>query len=305
MRRYRLPPLDLLEAFEAAARHLSFTRAADELALTQSAVSRQIAALEDSLGVSLFQRLHRALRLTEQGELLARTVGGVLVQLQGATEQLQQISRQKTVIVTTTPGFAGLWLIPRLSSFTARHPGVDVRISASFTLVKLERDGVDIAIRYCASATAGPQAAKLFGEVMTPVCSPSLRRQPGKPLKKPEDLRHHTLLYTDNTTHAPLYDWAMWMRAMQLDVKPAAALYFSDYDQMMNAAVRGQGIALGRLPLVDQLVRERKLVTPFSQSVASPMGYHLLRSETSAHKPEVSDFCAWLMDEAAREETAR
>ncbi|WOB10436.1 transcriptional regulator GcvA [Piscinibacter gummiphilus] len=300
MRRYRLPPLDLLEAFEAAARHLSFTRAADELALTQSAVSRQIAALEESLGVPLFQRMHRALRLTESGELFARTATGVLMQLQGATEQLRHIERQKTVVVTTTPGFAGLWLIPRLSSFTARYPGVDVRISASFTLVKLEREGVDIAIRYCASAVAGPQAVKLFGEVMTPVCSPALRRTPGKPLKKPEDLRHHTLLYTEQSHSAPLYDWSMWLRAMQLDIKPAAALYFSDYDQMVSAALRGQGVALGRLPLVDQLVRERKLVTPFNQSVASPMGYHLLRSETSADKPEVSDFSAWLMEEAAR-----
>lgn len=300
MRRYRLPPLDLLEAFEAAARHLSFTRAADELALTQSAVSRQIAALEESLGVPLFQRMHRALRLTEAGELFARTATGVLMQLQGATEQLRHIERQKTVVVTTTPGFAGLWLIPRLSLFTARHPGVDVRISASFTLVKLEREGVDIAIRYCASAVAGPQAVKLFGEVMTPVCSPALRRTPGKPLKKPEDLRHHTLLYTEQSHSAPLYDWSMWLRAMQLDIKPAAALYFSDYDQMVSAALRGQGVALGRLPLVDQLVKERKLVTPFSQSVASPMGYHLLRSESSVDKPEVSDFSAWLMEEAAR-----
>lgn len=300
MRRYRLPPLDLLEAFEAAARHLSFTRAADELALTQSAVSRQIAALEESLGVQLFQRMHRALRLTESGELFARTASAVLTQLQGATEQLRQIERQKTVVVTTTPGFAGLWLIPRLSSFTARYPGVDVRISASFTLVKLEREGFDIAIRYCASAAAGPQAVKLFGEVMTPVCSPALRRTPGKPLKKPEDLRHHTLLYTEQSHSAPLYDWSMWLRAMQLDIKPAAALYFSDYDQMVSAALRGQGVALGRLPLVEQLVRERKLVTPFSQSVASPMGYHLLRSANSADKPEVSDFSAWLMEEAAR-----
>ncbi len=305
MRRYRLPPLDLLEAFEAAARHLSFTRAADELSLTQSAVSRQIAALEESLGVPLFQRMHRALRLTESGELFARTAGAVLMQLQAASEQLHQIERQKTGVVTTTPGFAGLWLIPRLSSFTTRHPGVDVRISASFTLVKLEREGVDVAIRYCASASAGPQAVKLFGEVMTPVCSPALRRMPGKPLKSPDDLRHHTLLYTEHSNHAPLYDWGMWLRAMQLDIKPAASLHFSDYDQMVSAALRGQGVALGRLPLVDQLVRERKLVKPFKQSVVSPMGYHLLRSEGSAHKPEVGDFIAWMLEEAAQEDAAR
>ncbi|MBX3618507.1 MAG: transcriptional regulator GcvA [Rhizobacter sp.] len=300
MKRYRLPPLDLLEAFEAAARHLSFTRAAEELSLTQSAVSRQIAALEDGLGVPLFQRLHRSLRLTDAGQQLQLTATAVLQQLHGVTEQLRQTQRQKTVVVTTTPGFAGLWLIPRLSSFTARHPDVDVRISASFTLVNLERDGVDLAVRYCGTATAGAAAVKLFGEVMTPVCSPSLRRLPGKPLKRPDDLRHHTLLHADSQHSAPLHDWSMWLRAMQVEtLRPAASLHFSDYDQMMNAAVRGQGVAIGRFPLIEQLIRERKLVTPFGQGMASPMGYHLLRSPASLHKPEVGDFSAWLLEEAA------
>lgn len=300
MRRYRLPPLDLLESFEAAARHLSFTRAADELALTQSAVSRQIAALEDRLGVALFQRLHRALRLTEPGVQLLQVTQSVLQQLQHASEQLRQTRAQKTVVVTTTPGFAGLWLIPRLSDFTTRHPDVDVRISASLSLVHLEREGVDLAARYCAVASAGPDAIKLFGEEMTPVCSPSLRKLPGKPLKRPEDLRHHTLLSADAMHAGPLYDWALWLRAMQLDpLKAAGTLHFSDYDQMMNAAVRGQGVALGRFPLVDQLVREGRLVIPFSQKVASPLGYHLLRSQASAHKPEVDAFAAWLLEQAA------
>src|SRR5687767_13225836 len=128
MRRYRLAPLDLLEAFKAAARHLSFTRAADELSLTQSAVSRQIAALEERLAVPLFQRLHRALRLTDAGQELHATASSVLQQLHTVTEQLRQDKRKKTVVVTTTPGFAGLWLIPRLTEFTALYPDVDVRI---------------------------------------------------------------------------------------------------------------------------------------------------------------------------------
>jgi LysR family glycine cleavage system transcriptional activator len=300
MKRYRLPPLDLLEAFESAARHLSFTRAAEELSLTQSAVSRQIAALEDRLGVPLFRRLHRALRLTEAGQALQTTVTSALQQLQLVTEQLRQEKRQKAVVVTTTPGFAGLWLIPRLSDFTARHPGVDVRISAGLNLVHLERDGVDVAVRYTATANVGPDAVKLFGEVMTPVCSPALRKKTDTPLKRPEDLKHHTLLYADASSHQPLYDWALWLRAMSLEqLKPASSLHFSDYDQMVNAALRGQGVALGRLPLIDQLLKERKLVAPFSDRLASPMGYHLLRSRASAQKPEVEDFCAWLMAEAA------
>ncbi len=300
MRRYQLPPLDLLEAFEAAARHLSFTRAADELSLTQSAVSRQIAALEERLNVPLFQRLHRALRLTEAGRQLQATAGSVLQQLHSVTAQLRQLQRQKTVLVTTTPGFAGLWLIPRLSAFTAAHADVDVRISVSFSLVNLERDGVDLAIRYGPTAAANPHAVPLFGEVMTPVCSPALRRQAGKPLKRPEDLQHHTLLHGAHD-NAQLPDWSLWLRAMQIEhLKPAGAMHFSDYDQMMNAAVRGQGVALGRFPLTQGLVLERKLVAPFSQKLASPMGYHLLRSAASADKPEVSDFAAWLLGEAGR-----
>jgi LysR family glycine cleavage system transcriptional activator len=300
VRRYQLPPLDLLEAFEAAARHLSFTRAADELSLTQSAVSRQIAALEERLNVPLFQRLHRALRLTEAGRQLQATAGSVLQQLHSVTAQLRQLQRQKTVLVTTTPGFAGLWLIPRLSAFTAAHADVDVRISVSFSLVNLERDGVDLAIRYGPTASANPHAVRLFGEVMTPVCSPALRRQAGKPLKRPEDLQHHTLLHGAHD-NAQLPDWSLWLRAMQIEhLKPAGAMHFSDYDQMMNAAVRGQGVALGRFPLTQGLVLERKLVAPFSQKLASPMGYHLLRSAASADKPEVSDFAAWLLGEAGR-----
>ena len=302
MRRYQLPPLDLLEAFEAAARHLSFTRAADELSLTQSAVSRQIAALEERLSVPLFHRLHRALRLTDAGQQLLVTASAVLQQLHSVTEQLRAVKRQKTVVVTTTPGFAGLWLIPRLSSFTAAHPDVDVRISASLNVVNIERDGVDLAVRYCSATSVGPRAMKLFGEVMTPVCSPALRKLPSKPLKRPEDLQHHTLLHADGHGHsAQLHDWSLWLRAMHIEtLKPAGSLHFSDYDQMTNAAVRGQGVALGRFPLIERLIKERKLVAPFGQSLASPMGYHLLKSEASAHKPEVHDFAAWLLDEAAR-----
>ena len=300
MKRYRLPPLDLLETFEAAGRHLSFTRAADELALTQSAVSRQIAALETRLGVPLFQRLHRALRLTEAGQQLHATASAVLHQLHVATEQVRQAQRQKTVVLTTTPGFASLWLIPRLASFTSRHPDVDVRISAGLDLVNLEREGVDLAVRYCTEAMAGPGAPRLFGEVMMPVCSPALRRQPGKPLKHPEDLRHHVLLHTASHDYSQLPEWSLWLRSMGVEgLKPAGSLHFSDFDQMMNAAMRGQGVALGRFPLITTLVQERRLVAPFRQTLASARAYHLVRSEASADKAEVSDFAAWLLEEAA------
>ncbi len=299
-RHYDLPPLDQLEAFEAAARHLSFTRAADELALTQSAVSRQVAALEAFFGVPLFQRLHRALRLSVEGQLLQRTVVDVLQQLHQTSGMLRGEARLKTVVVTTTAGFAGLWLIPRLAGFTASRPDVDVRISATNTVVNLDRDGVDVAVRYHTQEGAGVDGVRLFGEVVLPVCSPKLRRDASRPLKQPEDLRLHCLLHMDGLPGTQLLEWPPWLRAMNLErLKPAGVLHFSLYDQMIQAAVNGQGVALGRLPLLNDLIAQRKLVTPFKKSVVSPRSYYLFQSDASRKKPEVREFLAWLIAEAA------
>jgi LysR family transcriptional regulator, glycine cleavage system transcriptional activator len=299
-RQYDLPPLNQLEAFEAAARHLSFTRAADELALTQSAVSRQVAALEAFFGVPLFQRLHRALRLSAEGLLLHRTVVDVLQQLHQTSSRLRGEARAKMVVVTTTAGFAGLWLIPRLAGFTASRPDVDVRISASNTVVNLDRDGVDVAIRYHTAEGAGDVGVRLFEEVVLPVCSPKLRRDAARPLKRPEDLRHHCLLHMDGLPGTHLLEWPPWLRTMKLEgFKPASVLHFSMYDQMIQAAVNGQGVALGKLPLLNALIAQRKLVAPFNKSVVSPRSYYLFQSDASRRKPEVREFLAWLLAEAA------
>lgn len=306
-RQYDLPPLDQLEAFEAAARHLSFTKAADELALTQSAVSRQVAALEAFYGTPLFQRLHRALRLSDAGQLLQRTVVDVLQRLHQASGQLRGEQRAKTVVVTTTAGFAGLWLIPRLAGFAASRPEVDVRISASNTLVNLDRDGVDVAIRYHSQEGAGVDSHRLFGDSFVPVCSPRLLRDKSRPLKRPEDLRLHCLLHMD---YGPgpgteLLEWPPWLRAMNLEgLKPARVLHFSQYDQVVQAAVAGQGVALGRLPLIGDLLRQRKLVLPFKKSVMSPRAYYVLQSGASRRKPEVREFLEWLLAEAAADAAA-
>ncbi|HWH84462.1 MAG TPA: transcriptional regulator GcvA [Burkholderiaceae bacterium] len=299
MRHFHLPPLDPLEAFEAAARHLSFTRAADELALTQSAVSRQIAALEAHYGVPLFRRLHRALRLTDEGQRLAQTVGEMLGRLHLVGGELERDRRAKTVVVTTTPGFAGLWLIPRLAGFTASHAEVDVRISAGYALVNLNRDGFDLAIRYQAESEIDAGAELLFGDVVLPVCAPKLLRDPARPLKTPEDLRHQVLLYLDSGPGADMQDWPIWLRAMKLEgLKPASVLHFSQFDQLINAAIAGQGVALGRSPLLKRLLRERRLVAPFKRAVASPRSYFLVRSAGAARKPEVQAFADWLLAEA-------
>ena len=299
MRHYDLPPLDQLEAFEASARHLSFTKAADELALTQSAVSRQIAALEEHYGLPLFRRLHRALRLTDDGQALSQVVGDVLGRLHQIGGELKRDRRAKTVVVTTTPGFAGLWLIPRLASFTAARPDVDVRISAGYSLVNLSRDGFDLAIRYQSEDAIDAGAELLFGDVVLPVCSPKLLRDKARPLKTPEDLRHHVLMYLDSGPGADMQDWPIWLRAMKLEgLKPASVLHFSQFDQLINAAVAGQGIALGRSPLLKQLLAERKLVAPFKKTVASPRSYYLVQSAGVGRKPEVQDFAEWLRGQA-------
>jgi DNA-binding transcriptional LysR family regulator len=304
-RAYDLPPLELLVAFEAAARHLSFTRAADEIALTQSAVSRQIQALESRLGVALFRRLHRSLALTEAGRGFFQAASSALADLDRATRALKRSDEVTTVVVTTTPGFAGLWLIPRLSTFVAANPGVDVRISAGNALAHLEREGVDVAIRYQAMDKPPPNSARLFDETVCPVCSPKLLRV-GPRLGVPADLAQHTLLRMEYDGSSQLQDWGLWLHAMKLaDLRPAGVMHFSSYDQLIQAAVAGQGVALGRMPLIDRLLKTRKLVAPFAGSIASPRGYCVIVATQAAAKAEVAAFTAWLMATARGPGSAR
>ena len=299
MRHYDLPPLAQLEAFEAAARSLSFTKAAEELSLTQSAISRQIKALEEHFEFPLFRRLHRALALTEEGQTLYQSVKEVLGQLHEVAGRLKKRTAPRMVVVTTTPGFAGIWLIPRLAGFTAAHPEVDVRISAQNEFANLNRDGVDVAVRYHTREGVGDGAQLLFSEVIFPVCSPKLLRDPARPLKKPEDLRHHTLLHMETSAATVLQSWPMWLRALHLEgLANAGTLHFSAYDQLIQAALAGQGVALGRSPLIDVLLREKRLVAPFRPTLASPRSYFVIQSAAAARKPEVQAFVAWLHREA-------
>ena len=306
-RAFELPPLELLVAFESAARQLSFTLAADEIALTQSAVSRQILALESRLGVPLFRRLHRALELTDDGAKMYAATVEALGRLDRTTREIRHSERPRTVVVTTTPGFAGLWLIPRLAGFVAAHPGVDVRISASNSLVDLEREGVDVAVRYRPVASAGPDdGIRLFGETVSPVCSPRLLKAPHPPLIRPEDLAAHTLLRMEPDGANQLQDWGLWLHAMRLDaLRPAGVLHFSSYDQLISAAIAGQGIALGKMPLIESHLKSRKLVAPFSEGVVSPRCYFMIASLASASKPELRDFTDWLQATARGPGSAR
>ena len=295
-----MPSLDLLQGFEAAARHLSFTKAGAELFLTQSAVSRQMKELEEQLGVALFHRRHRALALTDAGQQFYAAAAQVLTTMRTATSRLKAGSGRRPLSVTTTASFAALWLIPRLAGFTRTHPEVDVRITADTRVQDLERDGLDLAIRHGSASLAGPNAVRLFGERVFPVCSPKLLKK--KPLRQPADLKNHCLLqYDDPDARHPWLHWKTWLEVAGIaDLKPAATLSFSGYEQIIPAAVAGHGVALGRSPLVKDLLAEKQLVAPFSSSADPARAYFAIISKSAAGRPEVADFVAWLKEEAKR-----
>ncbi len=299
----RLPSLDLLKGFEAAARLLSFTRAGEELYLSQSAVSRQIQELEDQLGLSLFERRHRALALTEAGQTLYAAASQALATMRAVTDRLRAGRGRQTLAVTTTQSFASLWLIPRLAGFTRKHPELDVRISAETRVLDLERDGLDLAIRHGPAAMVGPHVLRLFGERVFPVCSPKLMNDPKKPMREPADLRHQVLLqYDDPDGRHPWLHWKTWLEVERLtDLRPAGSLTFSGYEQIIPAAIAGHGVALGRSPLVREALAAGELVAPFKRSADPARGYFAVVSKNSASRPEVAAFVAWLKEEAKKE----
>src|SRR5947209_2807965 len=294
--RNSIPSLDLLQGFEAAARHLSFTKAGEELFLTQSAVSRQIKDLEDQLGVPLFHRRHRALVLTEAGQQFYAAAAQVLTTMRTATSRPKASTGRKPLSVTTTSSFAALWLIPRLAGFTRTHPGIDVRITAETRVQDLERDGLDLAIRHGPASLAGPNAVRLFGERVFPVCSPRLLRDPGRPLKQPADLKEHCLLqYDDPDGRHPWLHWKTWLEVAGLtDFRPAGTLSFSGYEQIIPAAIAGHGVALGRSPLVKDLLLSRELVAPFKSSADPARAYFAIAAQDAAGRPEVAALLTWL-----------
>lgn len=290
--------LDLLHTFEAAARLLSFTRAGDELALSQSAVSRQMQQLEDNLGVPLFTRRHRSLVLTEQGLILQRAVSDSLERLRDAAARMQATTPSREVAITCTPGFASFWLIPRLARFTADHPGVDVRISATLEVQDLERHRLDAAIRFVPSDRA--HGVLLFEEQVQPMCSPRLLQDPRRPLRSPSDLSRHTLLTVDLPDAAGvMMDWGPWLSLMRLDaIRPHSTIRFTQYGEAVSAAVAGHGVVIGRLPLLASLLEDGSLVAPFDSGAASRRGYYLEASPRAIDHPDALDFIGWLQREA-------
>ena len=300
-----LPPLDLLVGFESAARHLSFTRAAAELFITQSAVSRQIQALEEFVGLPLFERRHRALALTDAGAQYYRAVAPILENLRAATRRLRETRTGHVLTVTTTVSFASMWLVPRLARFRKTHPAVDVHIKATWEVVDLEREGIDLAIRDCAIANAPAGSTYLVGEHLAAMCSPQYMKESRaarRPLVKPEDLRHHVMLhFHDPTGRFPWLSWATWLEAMGVeDLVPAGMQSFDQYDQVLHAAVHGQGVVLGRITMASQYIREKRLVALFGKPQQIARAFHAVPSKRSGDRTEVREFVDWLREEISR-----
>lgn len=296
----RLPALDPLKGFEAAARHLSFTRAAEELFLTQSAISRQIQTLEAQLGVRLFRREARRISLTPEGEMLRRVASEALDRLDEVCTGLKAAQRRPRVTVSAAVGIASLWLVPRLAAFQELEPDVDVRLSADNRLVDLAREDIDLALRYIAPEAAPPEASLLFEEEVFPVASPRLAAKLPAALRA-EDLSKLTLLAFDNGQQTPWFSWEPWLVGLGLaHARPKAILQFNQYDQLIRAAEDGRGIALGRGPLVARLIAEKKLrpLRGPRQRVAA-RAYYLVRT-LQAVRPEVARFADWLLAEAKK-----
>jgi len=290
--------LDLLRGFRAAARHLSFTRAAQDLFVTQSAISREIKTLEDQLGQQLFHRANRTLQLTRAGEELYRVADETLVQLDAVAERLAGFG--KTVAVTTTSALASLWLAPRLPRFNRAHPGIDVRVVASNDKPDLDRDQLDIAIRFVAPGSDVPASQELFDCRSLPVCSPTLARAGAHPIHTPADLAHHVRLDYDTVRDGRrLSEWDFWFDAMKIrPIAPVSTLQFPQYDQVVSAAIEGSGVAMGVLPHVEQHLREGVLCAPLGRAGVAERGkYFVVRRPDGAGREAVERFVSWLWSE--------
>ena len=291
-----LPSLNGLRAFEAAARHLSFTRAAAELNVTQTAISHQIRRLEEQLGIRLFERRTRELLLTREAAAYLPAVQGAFEELRQATARLQRPARGGMLTVSTTASLAAKWLVTRVAAFQDANPGIEVRISTSSHLVDFVREEVDMAVRYGRGSWPGLRATWLMAEDIFPVCSPALLRD-GKPLRKPADLADHTLLHTTTSRE----DWQLWLTAAGLPISIAArrGLSFDQSFMAVQAAVEGLGVALGRTRFVEADIAAGRLVVPFDVVLPADAGFYIVAPEETADTPKIALFHDWLIASVA------
>jgi LysR family transcriptional regulator, glycine cleavage system transcriptional activator len=288
----QLPPLSTLRSFEAAARLLSFSKAADELFVTHGAVSRAIKHLEDYLGVPLFQRTTRAVQLTQTGASFAASVRDALDRLAAATAQIADQKSLGVLSVSTLDSFAAKWLLPRLFRFRQKHPDIEVRLATSNRLADFVNDGIDIAIRYGQGRYPGLATELLMMEDLAPMCSPELLKGP-HPLTCPEDLKHHTLIHDDFEI-----DWSMWLISAGVEgVDAHRGPRFQSSTLAVQAAIQGDGVVLGRSALVADDLRDGRLVKPFTLSLPSDLAYYAVYPTQSVERPKVRAFRDWLLEE--------
>jgi len=300
MNRVRQRPLGVgsIRAFEAVARRLGFRAAADELHLTQPAVSRQIRTLEEELGTALFLRGTRHVELTGAGAALLRTVAPLLDRMDATVRQIRHAQARQPVGVTTFASFASLWLLPRLQQFQQAHPGIDIRISANDAIADPDDPELDLGLRYCHPDDAPPGSTLLFGEVLTPVTSPAAAR-----ITSAQDLAGHTLLEEDD--HRPSAEYLSWRHWLRLKappgLQPRGWIYLNFTYQQIQAALANQGVALARVSLVSESLARGELVEPFGVAgrVNSPFSYWLVRWPARRERPELAAFEQWLLEQAA------
>jgi LysR family glycine cleavage system transcriptional activator len=289
----RLPSLNGLRAFEAAARHLSFTNAAAELNVTQTAISHQIRRLEQELGVRLFVRQNRALTLTAEARDYLPGVRAAFNDLRLATDRLLRKDNDHVLTVSTLASLAAKWLLPRLSMFQEEHPGIDVRITTSTSLVDFKSGDVDAAIRYGRGQWPGLRADWLMADQLFPVCSPALVAGE-KPLRCPEDLADRTLLHSSGGYDD---DWRLWLTAAGLppNISRQPGLTFDLIFMTVQAAIDGIGVAMGRTSYVEADIAKGRLVVPFKIALPADAGFYLVSPEARAESPKLSAFRQWLL----------
>ena len=301
----RLPPLNALKAFEAAGRHLSFTKAANELHVTPAAISHQVKALEDYLGLQLFRRLPRGLLLTDAGQTCLPGIGKSFDGLVAAVDSLRGLEKGGVLTVSVLPSFAAKWLVPRLDQFHCLHPEIDLHVSSTIRPVDFARDNVDVAIRYGLGRWPGLRIDLLRTEELFPVCSPALLDGP-HPLKTPDDLRYHTLLHDESwkTIFVDEYpEWDTWLAAAGVhDIDPTRGPALTPSDMVIQAAINGQGVALGRSVLVEADLADGRLVKPFDLTIPVDYAYYVVCSETTADRPKVAAFRDWILEETSRQQ---
>lgn len=293
----RLPPLTALRAFDAAARHMSFSKAAAELNVTPAALSFQIKSLEEHLAAPLFRRLNRAVELTDAGRALAPGASDGFTALASAWRAAKRTVDQTSLTVTAGPAFTAKWLAPRLFKFAMANPEIELRFSATLRLVDFGRDDVDVAIRFgLPKEEPGLYSKPIIKEWVAPMMTPALAAL----YPTPADLARAPLLHQDDIQFLkPAIDWPAWMRAANLPPKFASGARFSNADHALDAAEAGAGVVLGRISLAEKALREGRLVMPYKIGLTTEAGYRFVCPEGNETRPQVQAFREWIEVETA------